>query len=117
MGILSAAPSISWLFSLKTYSTKCVFVPSILPDGFLSEAYLLTGRRKRRGGRRGKRGGAADPRAGDKVRRTMNGRVGHGSPGVQEGTDQTSLDGTSAQRTESRHRVPGTGAGSVPAPL
>ena len=37
-GFVSAVPLISWLFSLKTYSTKCACVPSILPDGFLSEA-------------------------------------------------------------------------------
>lgn len=116
-GILSAVPLISWLFSLKTHSTKCAFVPSILPDGFLSEAFLLTGRRKRRGGRRGERGGATALRVGDKVERTVNGRMGQGSPGVQEGAEQASLDGTSAQRVESHDRVPGTVASSVLAPL
>ena len=52
-----------------------------------------------------------------KVRRTVNGRMGQGSPGVQEGAEQASLDGTSAQRMESRDRVPRTVTSSVPAPL
>lgn len=58
---------------------------------------MVTGRRKRKGRRRGKWGEAATPRAGDKVRITVNGRMGQGSPGVQEGAEQASLDGTSAQ--------------------
>ena len=40
------------------------------------------------GGRRGKWGEAATPRAGDKVRTTVNGRMGQGSPGVQEGAGE-----------------------------
>lgn len=37
--------------------------------------------------------GEHSPRAGDKVERTVNGRMGQGSPGVQEGAEQASWMG------------------------